>query len=117
MSNKQNKMKEKYMYNVNYNTVLIPIRAQGASINHFEGSTGVKIDTCDSATRPFLSSEFSTRCLLSSDGHFHKIKFILQHATFWKKNKNDMRHFNINMIRYPTPQITHDATQERADNS
>ena len=71
----------------------------------------------DSATRPFLSREFSTRSLLSSDGHFHKIKFILRHATFGEKNKNDMRYFNINMIRYPTPQITHDATHDRAHNS
>ena len=82
-----------------------------------KGSTWVKIDMRDSAAWPFLSRKFSTRCLLSSDGHFHKIKFILRHATFWKKNKNDMRHFNINMIRYLTPQITHDATHERADNS
>ena len=79
-----------------------------------KGSTWVKIDTRDSATRPFLSHEFSTRCLLSSDGHFHKIKFILRHATFWKRNKNDMRHFNINMIWHPKPQITYDATPDRA---
>ena len=80
----------------------------------YNRSTWVKIDTRDSATRPFLSREFSTRCLLSSDGHFHKIKFILRHATFWKRNKNDMRHFNINMIWDPTPQITYDATPDRA---
>ena len=79
-----------------------------------EGSTWVKIDTRDSATRPFLSREFSTRCLLSSDGHFHKITFILRHATSWKKNKNDVRHFNINMIWHPTPQITYDSTPDRA---
>ena len=81
---------------------------------YLNGSTWVKIDTRNSATRPFLSREFSTRCLLSSDGHFHKIKFILRHATFWKRNKNDMRHFNINMIWHPTPQITYDATPDRA---
>ena len=28
-----------------------------------------------------------------------------------------MRYFNINMIRYPTPQIIHDATHDRAHNS
>ena len=28
-----------------------------------------------------------------------------------------MRYFNINMIWYPTPQITHDATHDRAHNS
>ena len=82
-----------------------------------QGSTWVKIDTRNSATRPFLSREFSTHCLLSSDGHFHKIKFILRHATFWKRNRNDMRHFNINMIWHPTPQITYNATPDRLNAS
>ena len=35
---------------------------------------------------------------------------------FGEKNKNDMRHFNINMIRYQTPQITHEMTHNRAHN-
>ena len=33
---------------------------------------------------------------------------------YGKKIKNDMRHFNINMIQHPKPQITYDTTHNAA---
>ena len=82
-----------------------------------KGSTWVKIDTRDGATWPFLSREFSTHCLLSSDRHFHKIQLSFETRLFGKKSKNDMQHFNINMMRHPTPQITYDVTHDRGSSS